>query len=89
MSKGYKPEIEMLMHVCAVMGYGATMHEAAKLYKQWDLIRNDARGSNFVVGPCDAMVVPCECDVQHKCKWCCGCGWLTQHVKAMKDSEGE
>jgi hypothetical protein len=78
-----------LLPICRTFGFGATMQEVAHLYKievnkPYKLA---APGSNFVVGPCESMTVPCDCDAPHECDWCCGCGWLTKHVKAIKDAE--
>lgn len=66
-------------------GYGLLMHEAQNLWRE-SLIENDfPSGGEFAVGPCVALTVPCGCEHPHECDWCCGCGWLTKHVKEIKD----
>ena len=82
---------EILLPICRAFGFGATMSEVEHLYRQEVNLPDtlSVSGSNFVVGPCEAATVPCGCDVPHKCDWCCGCGWLTKHVKKIKDSEVE
>lgn len=78
---------EILKPICEAFGYGATMKEVETLYRQKvnEPDNLSVTGSNFVVGPCESATVPCECDPQHGCDWCCGCGWLTKHVKQIKD----
>lgn len=66
-------------------GYGFTMQETVRL---WRLkIGNDdhLKGSNFVIGCCEQLTISCGCENEPDCHWCCGCGWLTRHVKAIKD----
>lgn len=69
-------------------GYGALMKAAENAYRA--AVRENYPGSNFVVGPCEAMTVKCGCE-SGRCDWCCGSGWLTKHVAKIRDqmeSEG-
>lgn len=66
-------------------GYGAMMYSASEL---WGKMLNEKwkiSGGEFVVGPCKSAIVECGCKRQSKCEWCCGTGWLTKHVKKLKD----
>lgn len=69
------------------IGYGNMMHLASKIWKNMLKDKWNIEGGEFIVGPCASMVVPCECDVRSNCEWCCGCGWVTKHVKNMKDKK--
>lgn len=70
------------------IGYGNLMSTASDVWAS--LARaNKTDGSNFVVGPCAAMVETCphEFDASEKfldknghCDWCCGSGWVTKRV---------
>lgn len=73
--------LQYLIPICEHFGYGATMSEAAKAWQKKDPV------GAFVVGPCKIMTVPCGCKSPYKCDWCCGSGWLTKHVKAVKDAQ--
>lgn len=76
-----KANVIELLPVIRRWHYGATMHETQQL---WEAV--DPKGC-FTIGPCKAATVPCGCKKPHKCDWCCGTGWLTKHVKAIKDRE--
>lgn len=66
------------------VGYGHMMYQASKI---WGIILREKGlgGGEFVVGPCKAQTVKCECDSPKDCDWCCGCGWITKKVKEVKD----
>lgn len=70
---------KLIKKICDEHGYGNIMDI---VYKLW---RKKMSGSNFTIGPCESTTVPCECVSKNKCDWCCGCGWLTRHVKKVKD----
>lgn len=64
-------------------GFGVVMQETSK---QWQA-KSDATGfagQGFVMGPHKKFTVECGCDQAPGCEWCCGCGWVTEHVKALK-----
>lgn len=62
------------------IGYGRIMQLCEEIWGE-----KDGNGGQFRHGPCVAMTVPCGCKIRHKCDWCCGAGWLTAHVKKVKD----
>jgi hypothetical protein len=72
-----------LRDICEAIGYGRSM----SLISEWWGLKLGGNGGEFVVGTCKALTVPCGCDDQPHCDWCCGCGWLTKHVKSIKDRE--
>lgn len=74
------PEEDAARSVGEAFGFGAMMRAFEAVWSD-----EDDRGA-FVVGPCLSAVVPCECDKPHKCDWCAGCGWLTKHVKDLKNA---
>jgi hypothetical protein len=65
-------------------GYGAVIQEATEIWGK-DLAAKGMTGAEFAIGPCKALTVPCGCD-RYDCVWCNGCGWLTPHVKTIKDA---
>ncbi len=68
------------------IGYGNLMYVASQ---QWgeDLKQKwNEDGGQFAVGPCVVMTVPCGCKSPKDCDWCCGSGWLTKHVKKVKEA---
>lgn len=69
----------------ADMGYGRAMQLAQKLWRETLVRKGMPPGGEFQYGPCVAMTVPCGCDNASQCEWCCGSGWLTKKVKAVKD----
>lgn len=76
-----------VLAVCEQHGYGAVMQSASELWKEKEELagRDGSANGAIVTGPCAGMIVPCGCKVPHKCDWCCGCSWLTEHVKRVKD----
>jgi hypothetical protein len=78
------PEEEVARIVGDVHGYGAMMSALERVWHEKAKI-SGLHGSEFVCGPVESAVVPCGCDVPHECDWCAGCGWLTKHVKSVKD----
>ena len=77
----YEKDRLAVRDLCEQIGYGFVIGEAAR---QWAVL--DDVGA-FTIGPCKAFTVPCECRVPHECEWCNGAGWLTEHVKAIKDNQ--
>ena len=80
---------ETLRVLCDVIGYGYAMRRISEMWKEKLAINNDPDGGHFVVGPCESMTTACGCEVPHACDWCCGSGWLTRHVKTIKDQQSE
>lgn len=74
-------QFELLQPILEWFGYGSAMQ---LISEEWEK-KLTIPGGSLVVGPARAMTVPCGCPQPHKCDWCCGCGWLTRHVKAIKD----
>lgn len=70
------------------IGYGNMMHLAQACWKESLARQGYPTGGEFIVGTCVAMTVPCGCE-RYSCDWCCGSGWLTKHVKEVKDREDE
>lgn len=68
------------------IGYGNMMSLARDLWREMLEKKFGLGGGEFAVGPCVVGTVPCGCDRPHECDWCCGCGWLTKHVKRVKDA---
>ena len=66
------------------IGFGNMMHLASEIWKI-ELHIKGLPGGEFVVGPCSAFTVPCGCGGSKDCDWCAACGWLTPHVKEIKD----
>ncbi len=64
------------------IGYGRMMQCAQECWKEV-LQEQGFEGGEFAYGPCVGMTVPCGC--KSNCDWCCGSGWLTKHVKQLKD----
>lgn len=69
--------------------YGAMMTLGQELWRESLIEQGYPPGGEFIVGPCVTMTVPCECEDPVHCEWCCGCGWLTKHVKEVKDSQND
>lgn len=71
------------------IGYGRTMQLASQLWRKKPGVHP---GSEFVVGPCEVMVVKCTHpesgrDKNGHCDWCCGCGWVTKKVAAISQPQ--
>lgn len=64
------------------IGYGRLMQLAEICWRE-RLKEQGFEGGEFRSGPCASLTVPCGCG--SSCDWCEGCGWLTPHVKAIKD----
>jgi len=82
MQENHKRQVQRLG---AEIGYGNMMDLASQCWREYLVGMGAPPGGEFVVGPCACMVVPCGCELPHKCEWCNGCGWLSKHVKAIKD----
>lgn len=80
-------EFQEVLAVGRLIGFGNLMSLASRAW-QAELEENGSvmADAAFVVGPCKASVVPCDCDKSKDCDWCCGTGWLTKKVKEVKDS---
>lgn len=76
----YEKVVKDVISLCEANGYGFVMDEAMKAWA----LKEEAKGTggNFVIGPCEALTVPCEC--VKGCEWCEGVGWLTKRVKQAK-----
>lgn len=68
-----------VVEMCERLGYGYVMQQAS-----WGWKEKDNTGYH-TKGPCGGLTVPCECENIVGCDWCCGCGWLTEKVKEIKD----
>ena len=74
-------------HLGDKIGYGRMMQLAQEGWREV-LEKQGIEGGEFAYGPCVAMTVPCECDPEEEhCDWCCGAGWLTEHVKQIKEDQ--
>jgi hypothetical protein len=70
---------------CEKYGYGRVMQIASQKWSQ-KAVSIGLPGSGFVIGPCENATIPCGCNPQEPCEWCCGAGWLTKHVKSLKEA---
>ncbi len=66
--------------LCEFIGYGRVMQIASEAWQE-----KDDKGA-FQIGTCVGLTEPCGCEKPSKCDWCCGTGWLTKHVKSLKNS---
>ncbi len=73
-------QVRQVFVLCQKFGYGFVLHHTSAL---WEKQHGE---SAKVTGPCVGSTVPCECEMPHKCDWCCGSGWLTKFVKSLKDN---
>lgn len=89
MNPDERPDARLVRELGDRIGYGNMMHLASGLWAKELFTSYGIVGGEFVVGPCKSAVVPCECETPSKCDWCCGCGWVTKHVKKMKDVDGK
>jgi len=80
-------EIDFVKVIGDVIGYGNTMDLAQKAWRESLESEYGFSGGEFTIGPCVSMTVPCGCAKPHKCDWCCGSGWLTKHVKKIKNKK--
>jgi len=74
------------------IGYGNMMTIASTVWGNKLRRSGMGAGGQFTVGPCEAVMVRCDCKIPSRCNWCCGTRLLTKHVKAMKfrlDADGE
>lgn len=81
---GGLPE-KQVRDVCELLGYGRVMQIASVMWQE-KAKQSGPEGTGFVIGPHVAMTVHCGCNPDNNCEWCCGCGWLTKHVKALKEA---
>ena len=80
---------KILKPIADVIGAGELMRLGQTLWREALVEDMGVSGGEFAIGPCVAATVPCGCEQPHKCEWCCGCGWLTKHVKTLQESLGE
>lgn len=69
-------------HLCERMGYGAVLHHASTLWQEKG-VREGQPSTGMMVGPHRGSTVECwhpTKDANGHCVWCCGCGWVTEHV---------
>lgn len=67
------------------MGYGRMMQLAQICWREYLIEHNYPPGGEFQHGPCVASTTACGCS--GGCDWCGGSGWLTTHVKRIKDKQ--
>ena len=67
------------------IGFGALMQHANWAWAEVAESKG-LGGSESAVGTAKAMTTDCGCTIPKYCDWCCGVGWLTHHVKKVKDS---
>lgn len=79
-------EIDEIKRLGEKVGYGNMMATASDLWRQSHEKQYGFSGGEHIVGPCKIGTVECGCKKPHKCDWCNGCGWLTKHVKNIKDA---
>lgn len=80
----YNSRYEALRALTKEMGYGAAVITIQMWWEEQD------GGYAQVLGPQKELTVACGCDRPLSCKWCAGSGWLTEHVKDLKDqTEGK
>lgn len=70
---------------CELIGYGRVMQIASNAWREKAKEENQP-DAGLMIGPHAGMVVPCGCEPGSDCRWCCGSGWLTKHVKSLKNS---
>ncbi len=75
-------EKKFIKSIGKTMGYGRIMQLGQECWRE-ALEKEGYVGGEFQCGPCVALTVPCGCS--GSCDWCCGSGWLTKHVKSIKD----
>ena len=79
-----------VQHLGDKHGYGALMAATSMTWGDF-LDEKGLDGSQFVIGPCKALTVPCECERKEGtgCDWCAGTGWLTKKVATLQATERE
>jgi hypothetical protein len=83
----YDEEIRAL---CDRIGYGNVMSSASRLWATKCDDRGEPR-SNFTVGPCEALTVPCSHSITDRnghCEICCNAGWVTKGVADVLATPG-
>jgi hypothetical protein len=75
------PMKEMLLQICEQIGYGRVLQIVSQAW-----VAKDPIGAKLV-GTCKGLTVPCDCDDKPHCEWCCGSGWLTEHVSELKGGD--
>lgn len=68
-----------------IVGFGNMMDLARQCWREELEDKGYFVGGEFAVGPCVAMTERCICGGKGNCDWCCGCGWLTKHVKRLAE----
>lgn len=67
------------------MGYGRMMQLAQECWREYLIEQDYPAGGEFAYGPCVGGTTACGCS--GGCDWCAGSGWLTTHVKRIKDKQ--
>lgn len=67
--------------ICRQHGYEQVLKEVAALWHEQD------GNASKVIGARVYELALCECDEPKTCLWCCGTGYLPEHVKKIKDSQ--
>lgn len=73
-----------VLDACNKIGYGRVLQLVSESWQEIGQKNNEPSMGN-VIGPHVGMVVDCGCNPDARCDWCCGSGWLTKHVKALKE----
>lgn len=86
-------ERHLVKEIADVIGHGRLFQVAQQLWAA-DLAINHMDGGEFAFGPCVANTVICGCEYEPKnpsnsCRWCCGAGWLTKHVREVQIAQSE
>lgn len=71
------------------IGYGRLMQIWQKLWREYLVKIGGNGGGEFAIGPCVAMLVPCQCvedeepelEQGRHCGWCCGTHKVTERVR--------
>lgn len=64
-------------------GFGRIMQICETQWRAFLIKQGYPTGSELTLGPCAAMLVPCQCvvDDEPDCAWCCGTGRVTERVR--------
>lgn len=73
-----------VLDACKKIGYRRVLQLVSESWQEIGQKNNEPSMGN-VIGPHVGMVVDCGCAPEARCDWCCGSGWLTKHVKVLKE----
>lgn len=68
-----------------VYGFGAVLSATSAQWAEHIRRTGEPAGGHFLIGPCAAETELCGCKEPYQCDWCAGTGWLTTHVKKVKE----